>query len=294
MVESQDILQIVKENGPILPAQIRRHVEGSDTLMIGAILSELADDDKIQISNTKVGGSPVYYTEEQKEYLQDLKSQLNDKQQKAFDMLKEEKILRDQDQEPVIRASLREMKDFAKPLKVDTGEEKEIYWKWYLISDEKAEELIKEDLESIGSDEEEDEKEESEQKESDDQSEEDKSEEKEEQESNQPDLEEVDDDFVQKLRKFFDKNDIDILEEDIKRKGSDAKYLVNVPTPVGKQKFYCKARGKKKCNDGDLSSAWVQGQSKKLPVMFLYTGDLTNKAEEMLNGEFEGMLVKQI
>jgi len=39
---------------------------------------------------------------------------------------------------------------------------------------------------------------------------------------------------------------------------------------------------------------YIQAQSKKLPVLFLTTGNVTKKAEEMLNKEFKGMQVKKI
>ena len=67
-----------------------------------------------------------------------------------------------------------------------------------------------------------------------------------------------------------------------------------MPSVVGEVDYYCKARKKKRINDGDLSSAYVQGHVKKLPVLFLTTGELTKKAKEMLGKEFQNMIVKQV
>lgn len=273
MVSQEDVLEVVREQGPVLPVQIKKKV-GSDTLTIGAVLSELSNADKVLISNTKIGGSPTYYVPDQAPKLQELKKYLNDKQQKAFDMLKEKKVLRDDKQEAVFRLSFREMKDFAKPLEVNSKEGKLIYWKWYLVGNEEAESLIRKDL---GVKE--------------------KAKPPAEPEEPEPErtegLEDVDDEFVEEIRDFFKEKNIEVVEENIVRKGSEAEYVIKVPSPIGQQEYYCKAKSKKKCNDGDLSSAYIQGQAKKLPVLFLMKGEMTNKAEDMLDNEFKGMMVKK-
>jgi len=58
--------------------------------------------------------------------------------------------------------------------------------------------------------------------------------------------------------------------------------------------FYCKARNKKRCNEADLSTAFVQGELRKLPVIFLTTGDLTKKAKELLSKEFKNIIINKI
>ena len=135
-------LEIVRTRGPLLPVQITKEL-GVNVLFAGALLSELVDNQTLKISNTKVGGSPVYYVTGQEGKLQSLRDKLNDKQQLAFDMLKQHSILQDTKLEPVIRQSFREMKDFAIPLRVTAGELQDIFWKWYMITDEEAEPIIK-------------------------------------------------------------------------------------------------------------------------------------------------------
>ena len=45
----------------------------------------------------------------------------------------------------------------------------------------------------------------------------------------------------------------------------------------------------------DLTNALAQGQFKKLPVLFLIKGDLSKKAEELLNTEFKkGLIIHKI
>ena len=74
---------------------------------------------------------------------------MNDKEKKAYDRLNENKILRDKEQEPVIRVALREIKDFALPLNVKYDNTTEIFWKWHMLNDQEAEQLIKSKLETI-------------------------------------------------------------------------------------------------------------------------------------------------
>ena len=56
--------------------------------------------------------------------------------------------------------------------------------------------------------------------------------------------------------------------------------------------FY--AEDKKLLNDKDLAMASIQGQAKKLPVLFLTKGQLTKKASEMLLKEFKSIKIRKI
>lgn len=141
-------IEIVRSRGPLLPVQITRDL-GINIMFASALLSELVDNGTIKISHTKIGGSPVYYVAGQEGKLQALRDKLNDKQQRAFDMLKQSKVLRDSEQEPVIRVSLRDIRDFAHPLRVTSGAIQEIFWKWYMTPDSEAEPIVKEKLEEI-------------------------------------------------------------------------------------------------------------------------------------------------
>ncbi|MFC1648744.1 hypothetical protein ACFL1B_04770 [Nanoarchaeota archaeon] len=287
MVSQEEVLRVVQARGPIIPNEIRKLI-GSDTITIGALLSELSIAKKIRISKTKIGGSPFYYTEEQKAKLQDLSKHLNDKQQRTFEMLRQKKVLRDSKQEPVVRLSLRDIKDFAKPLEVNTPDGVEVFWKWYLTSNEEAEQLIRAQL-NIG---------------------------KPSKPAPQPkptmqkEAKPVQktlasapskpkkiiekDDFYRKVTNYFTKKNIEILEEEVIRTGSELDFIVKVPSSIGTQEYYCKAKSKKKSNDGDLSSAYLKGQMRKLPVLYLTTGEVTKKAEEKLTSEFKGMTIKKL
>ncbi len=309
------IIQLVKFKGPVVPSQISKEI-GTNILFASAILSELVDSKKLKISNVKVGSSPVYYAEGQEYKLQNYSKHLHEKEQKAFALLQKQKILRDHGQEPVIRAALREIKDFAVPLDVNHGGKVEVFWKWYLVSDSEATALIKKEL-GI---------------------EEPKPEikqelpiappsyvqqiqqpiapqpvlqekslvQKQEQQMPKPqtleskgekpfvDSGEPNDLFYKKLRKFCEENEIVILGVKVVRKAAEIDMLLQIPSAVGTLTYFCKAKNKKKCSEGDLSAAYVQGQAKRLPILFITTGELTKRAKDMLSHEFKNMHVKGI
>jgi hypothetical protein len=93
---------------------------------------------------------------------------------------------------------------------------------------------------------------------------------------------------------FFQDKNIKAIDEKIIRKNSDIEFIIKMPTAVGTVEYFCKAKNKKKCSDGDLSSAYLKGQTKKLPTLFLTTGEVAKKSKQKLNTEFKGMVIKEI
>ena len=142
---NERILAIIKEKGPILPVQASKEINET-ILMTSARLSELLSAKHIKISNLKVGGSPLYYSAGQEAQLQKFTDNLNGMEKKAYDLLLQNKVLKDSEQEPAIRVALRQIKDFAIPLQVNYENKTEIFWKWYLIDIKEAEPLIKNKL----------------------------------------------------------------------------------------------------------------------------------------------------
>ncbi len=102
-------------------------------------------------------------------------------------------------------------------------------------------------------------------------------------------------DFLALLLNFFDENKIKALEQQILRKNAEMNFTLSLPTPVGEVKYYCKAKNKKRCDEKDLSAAILEAQMKKLPLLFLHSGELSKKAEELLKSpEFNNISVKNI
>ena len=291
-METRDkILEIIKAKGPVLPTQISKEI-GSNILMASAHLAELTASKKLKISTIKVGGSPLYYLSGQENMLQKFTSNMNDKEKKAYDLLQQNKILRDNEQEPVIRVALREIKDFALPLNVNFDNNREIFWKWYLTTNEEAEQLIKSSLGLKDQEEKKAEEQREEPKKIDPQLKE--SIEKPKKPREKRPRKESEDNFLINITKFFEKNKINVVNSEVIKKNSDIDFIVELPTVVGNLQYYCKARNKKRISDSDLSNAYVRGQLKRLPVLVLSQGDLSTKAQELLNKELNNLTFKKI
>ncbi len=103
------------------------------------------------------------------------------------------------------------------------------------------------------------------------------------------------DKLVTQTSEFLEKLNILITSQEVIRKNSEANLVVKVPSVVGQTTYYCKTKSKARCDEKDLSVAYMEAQIKKLPLLFLYAKDITPKAKEMLKSEaFENILVKKI
>ena len=286
------IVEIVKQKGPVLPVHISKEI-GSDILMASAHLAELTASKRLKISTIKVGGSPLYYLQGQEEMLQKFIGSMNDKEKKAFDLLSQSKILRDAEQEPVVRVALREIKDFAIPLNVTHNNNKEMFWKWYLANNEEAEGLIKQKLQILEKPIERKVEQETikRQEEKPIQLTQKQTKEKTTKKYKPKDKE---DNFLKDIMRFFEKNRINVISSEIIKRDSEIDFLVELPSVVGNLQYYCKARNKKKISDSDLSNAYVKGQFKKLPVIVLSPGELSSKAQEILAKELNNITFKKI
>ena len=308
---SQKVLEIVRLKGPVIPTQVSSDL-GTTSLLVSAVLSELVSNSTLKISSVKVGGTPLYYAPGQEEKLQNYTKYLHEKEVKAYGMLKSDRVLQDSLLEPVVRVALRNIKDFAVPIRVSDSGNVELFWKWYLLPNAEVEEIIKNKLhksEERGGAERETAK--TPEKETGS-----KASEPDEYPGNsrQQTALKVPEgkpsqpvpkkkarvqkaktgDFAKKVAEYFSKNRIEILQKIENRKRSEDDFLVSVPSPVGSIKYYARAKDKKICNEGDLSTAFVQGQNRKMPTLFLTSGKITKKAGEMLQKEFSGMSMKQL
>lgn len=345
--------------GPSIPVWVAKHI-GTNILFSSAMLGELASKGKLKISSVKIGGSPLYYIPGQESDLQQYSKNLHNKEQKAYELLKEEKILRDKQLEPVIRVALRGIKDYAVALEVGFNGGVEIFWKWYLLSKEEAQTMISQIINPqqavkeepretltkkpiIESKEktQEDLKEKSIKKapetkptvknKTQEKSEIYKNSEKEKiksepifeqtaqsvsgstpntlmpkeinaEEKKEPEQKKLEadiaklsnDDFFNKMLDYFSSKEIAVDRYEIIRKASDIEFYILIPSPVGKIKYLAKARSKKNSNDTDLSAAFLQGQRKNLPVMYITIGKVTKKGKTVAEKEFPSMIIEEL
>ncbi|MBD3259649.1 hypothetical protein GF371_03375 [Candidatus Woesearchaeota archaeon] len=347
----EKILNLIKTKGPVLPREISKDL-GLDSLFTAAHLSELVDQKKLKLSHTKIGGSPVYYLPEQSSRLSRLVDYLNEKDKKAHDFLKEKKIVQDKALSPLFQVAMRNIKDFAVPLKVNKTE---LFWKYYLVTDQEAVNLIKEILmerekpksqpaaetrpavsevkpeqpkavvEKAIVQEKPEKKEQKEPKEEKKQVQkvekekgiekegpkqkqkkatrtrkkktalsEDKQKEIEDYEDQKDFAEDIKDKFFEQIKAFCNKKNIKILEVDIIRKEKEIQMTLLVPTTIGDIEYFAKAKSKKRSNDGDLSTTYIQAQSKNMPALYLTPGDISKKAMEMVGKEFKQLIIQKL
>src|SRR3989338_4988111 len=136
------ILEIIKSRGPSLPVHVSSELKIS-MLFASAFLSELLSERKIKISHMKAGGSPLYFVPGQEPMLENSSRYLHSKEKDAFIMLKENSVLEDEKMLPAIRVALRDIKDFAFPLQVETPlAEKRLFWRFLTTSEDDAREMI--------------------------------------------------------------------------------------------------------------------------------------------------------
>ena len=141
-MDYQDKILAMARNAPLTPTMVGKAV-GKDSLIASAMLSAMVEKGLLKISHVKVGSTPLYYDPAQAEQLQNYASYLNDKERQVYVILKDKKILREAALDPLSRVCIKTLKDFARPLEVSFNNDKEIFWKWYLLSDAEAEPIIR-------------------------------------------------------------------------------------------------------------------------------------------------------
>lgn len=318
------ILALAKLN-PLLPSGVAKALE-TNSIMAGAMLSEMVSKGMLRTSALRVGGSPLYLIPGNEVQLLSFTGSLNEKDRRTVVLLEQQKIIRASEADPLTRVSLSNIKDFAVPLSVEYAGNQEVFWKWFALSDSEASEMIGNKLAPAPVEKKEVEVEKKEsaqvpaQKEFLPRKEELPAEKKDEskqdtlvKENNSPSAVQpstvpavpapfrpsvkkelkADGDFWEKVNKFLAENKITLIQHSVVKKKTEFDLLVELPSPVGSLQYYCKARSKKKVAEGDISSAYVQGQLKKLPVIFLTDGELSKQAKDVLS-QLKGITVKQI
>lgn len=289
----EKILAMAQQN-PLLPNTVAKAL-ATNTILAGAMLSEMCDKAMLKTSAVKVGGSPLYYIPGKEEQLLNFLSSLKEKDRQTVALLQEHKIIREQHVDPLTRVSLSIIKDFAKPLLVEYDGKQETFYKWFTIPDAEASELIKQQLtppkaevkpepalkEEVKAEPKKVEKVEPKKIEAAPQT------------TLEPKKELPAGDFWQKLNTFFAQNSIVVDSHTVVKKKLEFDLFVTLPSPVGSLSYYCKARSKKKVTEADISTAYVQGQLHKLPTLYLIDGELTKKAKE-ISASLKGITIKTL
>ncbi len=310
VVQTKDrIMETIKIKGPTYPAQIARQA-GLSPLFTAAFLSELVKERKLKLSNMKVGSSPIYFIPGQENQLENFTEYLNHKEKEAFQKIKEEEMLQDEEQEPAIRVALRKIKDFAIPVQVRIDGETKLFWRYFQFQESETRNKIRELLSPQQSK---------------------KPEEKPKEEikpiieqkpkpienqtpiqqtPQQPQKQETliakplieqdnqikpkpikklqTSEFAESIKDYLAAKEIEILQElSIKKKEFTGK--VRIDTLFGKQGFYLIAKDKKKVNQDDLTIAIQTAQTEKMPALFISPGSLDKNASTYLE-EYKNLI----
>ncbi len=287
MIDKEEVFQAIKAKGYVIPSDLTRQFR-LDTFMIGAVLSDLVREKKLQISRVKIGSSPVYYIPEQREKLQDLYSCLGEKDKQTYQLLKKELVLCDADQPPLVRVSLRTIKDYAKLIEVTIAGQTQLFWKWYLATDTEVHTaitgLLTQKFPPLPQGRFEEKKEKSSKKQL-----------LEEKNVDEPSPQAIQhhlsleptvastapvfeskDPFAHVVQEYFQAKNIQLVHLKTIKKG-ELECLVKIPSTLGTIIYYCKAKKKKTCTEGDLATAFVAAQLRKLPALVLTTGQIPKK-----------------
>lgn len=287
MGKNEEIVGLIRVKGPVLPVDVAKLL-GTDIMIASAHLSEMASKGIVKISNIKVGGSPLYYLPGQEFRLQEYKEKLAEKERQAYELLREKKLLKDSQLPPVVRYAFRQIKDFAKPVEI-MGE---LFWHWYLTPQEEiqgiyktsysakslerpipqqpalranveesvqsrlslsaasnrvppeGERLRKEPVQVVTAH----------------------------KVTKQTQNIDSGNDIISKAKAYFKEHKIEVIQEQVLKKGKHAWFIVKVPSAIGEIDYYAEVKSKKRITEADLSEAYVRGQGKKLPVLLITDG----------------------
>ncbi len=323
--QREAILNYIKYHGPVLPVQIAKHVN-TNILFASAMLSELVSNKNLKISHASIGGSPLYFLQGQEELMDSrLSVSLNGREKEIYKTLKEKKILREKDLEPWQRIAVKSITDFSKLISVKINEEIENFWKYHLVVDEEAKNIISSMMEGI----------EVKQQQVQEMVNNIKREElvvqtvsqqnevlqEEKLEELQPKIQEIiveekpksivkqrieqkllepkikkevkkiDTNFYNSIMEFMKSNKVEILKEEIVKKNKEFDFVVNINSGFGKLRYLIKAKNKPLINEADVSMAFSEGQIKKMPVILLANGKTNKKANLLIEQKMQGQLI---
>jgi len=294
-ITQQTVLAHVTQHSPIVGAKIASDL-GSDSFLVGAYLSELIDSKQLFLTRSTAAGAPLYYVLSQHADIVVLREKLKEKDRRTFDLLQGEGVLREDDLDPLTRVSLKNLPDFAQSLNIKLGTETVTFWKWFLLSNDDVIGILQKKYIAKN--------------------------ETPKSNSNTPAQSES---SVQATKKVVQtaiseavpelnglieqlshcRNTGEIISQieqanirisssiDIK-KNKESDCIIHIPTAFGVQKYFVKILFKKKITDTDLSSLFMQGSLKHMPICLITDGVLTKKAEILHNGDLDSVLVVRL
>ncbi len=267
----EKVLSYIKQNGPVLPIQVAKML-GRETYYAGAILSDLLSQKLIKMSSARVGGSSLYYTEDQQEKLSMLYNHLPLREKEAYELLKEKKVINDTEVVPAIRVAFQMLKDFAVPFEFNNAK----LWRWHMATEQEVQDIIQPKSRDIVVQQPLQPK-------------------QQQQKLPRPKKDLPQDEFSGIVDSYLKKNSLVIREKISQRKNREVILEATITSSIGGIEMLVIAKNKAKITDSDLSLAFQKGQSRKLPIIFLISGELTKKAEQYREKHLKGyVLVRKL
>jgi len=298
--DKERILNFIKVNGPSLPVKISKSINNSP-LFTSAFLAELHTEKKLKMSKMKIGSSPLYHLPGQEADLANFAEYLVPREREAFSLLKEKQILEDEKQEPVIRVALRAISDFANPLRVRIKEEVKLFWKYYLISDEQAQQQIQDILNQVQSRPKiQEQPKPAQQPIPKPQIQETKQIIKEiskkipqhliqkTKQETKPASKKTTSKFSEKIQDYLKAKDIELLSI-LSEKKKEFTAKIRTDTIFGKQTYRLTAKDKKKITEDDITLAIQKAQTEKMTALIMTTGEVEKKSRQYLK-EWENLV----
>lgn len=318
--KSEQVFSIIQEHGPILPVDIVKKI-GGNTILTGALISDLVRKDKVKVTkNIRVGSSPLYYVSGQEEKLEKYLHLLSESERRAVDILKKNGVIFENEVPELYRIGLMNASDFSIPLNIKYKDTEYHAFKWFLLDAESTKSLIQKKLEEkAGKDnespvlkdqdiEENQTRYEPEQPLSEDvtsesdentqQAEETKKETPQKTDTNTPHESEQLSISHNALQEDI-KNDslLNVVYElsksigfklrmyDIIRKNREVNAIIRFSSPFGTLTYFAKALDKKRISPSDLYALFAEAQIKKLPALLITGGELQSQAQKLVDQE---------
>lgn len=320
MPTEEQILRLLSYTGPSVGSQLAAKIN-EDSLLTSAFLADLVRRGKIKISKFKTASSPFYYLDGQEEMLIQLTiKEMNHKDRPTIVKLQENGILRDDQMTLLERVSIRKYPDLALPMQVTIEGAPLLYWRWFQVEPEEFTQVIEKrynpPVKQVEPEVEETEIEQTEPEVEETVEEVLEETEPEVKDTVETEVEETEPVEIQQpikpelvVKKTVKKDEkllpaaiihleqagCTVQRHDAVKKNREHNFKVLIPTHFGDVPYFVKIRHKKKCDEKDLSAAYMEAEVQRLPLLFLYTGTLNDKAQAIAESDrFESLLTGKI
>ena len=260
------IIDYLQKNGPSQPVQLSS-VLNKDSFMVSAILLEAIENPKINATKGKIGSSPLYYLPEQEEAAKTRIFNSRGLLEKKFiTRVKNSKYVLDSELNTQEKFVIKNCLDFLIPITVKAGNHEARIWRYYTTPEEiihnrfadPKKEIVKEKSEppklSIFKP-----------------------------EQTKVDVEKKD--IFSTAEETIRRLNAEVISKS-KKSAKEASMVIKTTSGILSQKYYLKINLKKRVSESDLSHAYIEGNEKKLPVIFLAEGKISKTNIEKAKKKF--------